>query len=202
MFEFFIALFGGSYYLTKGFLSSSEKNKNDEWNSQSQNTHETLKATLAEEREIVEGLKNPEERWAFLDSISEELSEIYGDSWRDEYNDINTNYISFLTNPLGIAFHVLLSKKYKVPRMFSDRYALDGLGELGMQRVIKACSIIEKNIQQRHPSLKILFVPGVNMLSKGGRTEYYTKLEQGHLYWEHNIPLRNYKWNPPIKRLW
>lgn len=203
MFDFFIALFGGAYWTgkfahEKSICNSYERNRKtaDEINLR-------LRATLPQELEIEQRLKNPQTRDEALEEISSELHEIYGNTWRDEFNDDSRfdKDIGFIYSPWGKAFHLLLSQQGKLPRMFSYNYSLGGLGEQRMNFVIQTCQIIERNIQKIYPELRIMFVPGAEF-GTSNPMKYYDELYMGELWWEHNIPPTNRNWNPPIRRIW
>lgn len=198
MFDVFGALIGGLYYAIKGIFSSKKYNDAIMRREKSDMIHKDLSATGDEEEAVRKLLR---EHTGF-ESIGDEMLELYGHKWRDiVLNCVNAN-CDFLTNPLGFAFHILLSKQYKVPRMFSKQYDLGGMTDEERKRVITACKIIEHNIQQKYSDLRILFVPGMKVSQNSSTAEFYDELYNGYLCWEHNIPMRNSKWNPDIRRLW
>lgn len=204
MFELLIALFGGIFYY--GMISSEkatekayEKNKKERYD-----FHKSVSLSEDEDamliRTFIHG--NFESQQSILNSISSELEEIYGENWIDNYPEGGSEYWSMrLREPWGIAYHILASKMHKLALFDSYRYSLSGgLGEKRGIYVIRACKIIERNMQERYPELKLWFVPA----QKPGTEplEYHDSIWLGSLCWEHMLPKVNKKWNPPIKRLW
>lgn len=197
-----IVLVGGIYWGYKYIdektnAEIAQKKEND-----AAEINKKINATLEGELFVKSLLKNEDTRWQTLDSISAELEDVYGVCWRKHFQDdakfeweISTIYASW-----GKAYHLLLSKRGKIPRMFSKTYPLAGGGEKTDQTV-RICKHIEKNIQTYYPELRMMFVPG-HGISSSYENEYYDDLCRGQLYWEHNIPPRNKKWNPNIRQLW
>lgn len=169
------------------------------------------KATWKQEMEILKGLKDANTRQELLNSISEELTEIYGESWKDEFEinseaDIESTYKDAYY-PYGAAFHILLSKQGNIPMTSSDYYDL-GVREFlisadahakKVDKLVKTCRIIEQNVQKEHWQLRMVFVPRAKITGnyKQGDSE---DLAFGKIYWEHCIPEGS--GNTATRRLW
>lgn len=198
-----IVLVGGIYWIYKYIDEKSNEEAFQRHENQAEKINEKLKATQDEELYVKSLLKNEDTRWKALESISADLTEIYGLGWKKYFqddSDFEGDY-SMIYSQWGKAYHLLLSKQGKIPKMFSDTYPLAGGGEKTNQ-TIRTCKNIEKNIQMYHPEVRIMFVPGSYFSITTHENEYYEDVCMGKLYWEHNIPLKNKKWNPNIRKLW
>lgn len=183
MLEFFIALFGGIYY---GYKYFNEKNKAEECNERRQAYR------------IIDGkIKNwsfeydlhpttEEKARAMVELVSNELQEVFGDKWRNLYNAYRFNSRAFeracgndgFGNLWNLAFEILLSKHGYVPYFRHDKYGIkfiiDGLDDgLREQCNLRACKIIEKNMQKKHPELNIRL--------------WESDVELNRIAWEHYI---------------
>lgn len=119
-----IVLVGGIYWGYKYIdektnVEIAQKKEND-----AEEINKKINATHEEELFVKSLLKNEDTRWQTLDSISTELEDVYGVCWKKLFQDdakfeweISTIYASW-----GKAYHLLLSKKGKIPRMFSKAY--------------------------------------------------------------------------------
>lgn len=205
MFDFLTALFGGIFYY--GDISSEkaiEKAREKEWNDMLE-LHYSISMTPEENSYMIKTFIEGDTciQKEILESLSDELTEVYGQNWRDFYPSGGSKYWSMeLREPWGLAYHILVAKKmHKLAFFASGSYNLSGgLGEERGTYVIKACKIIEKYMQEKYPDLKLWFVPGQKIGSNP--TEYHESLWLGELVWEHRLPRMTKKWNPPIKRLW
>lgn len=204
MFDFLTALFGGIFYYgevssEKAIERDYEKDKTERYN-----LHKELSLTDDENAKLIKTFIHGDRKiqLEMLEGISDELKEIYGENWRDNYPNGGSDYWSMeLREPWGIAYHILASKMHKLALFASFKYSLSGgLGEQRGIYVINACKIIERNMQEEYPELKLIFVPAV----KPGTDplEYHESLWLGSLWWEHMLPKTNKKYNPPVKRLW
>lgn len=198
-----IVLIGGAYWTYKFIDEKVDEEIAKKYSYNSAEINKKIMATRGEEDSIKYALKNIETRWQMLNSISDELREIYGIDWRKHFQEdskFESEY-SMIYFPWGKAYHLLLSKRGRIPCLFSSTYQLGGVGDERMNYIIKTCQCIERNIRIYYPELKIMFVPGKRTHVKDG-CEYYAQLNMGKLYWEHNIPHRNKQWNPEIRCLW
>lgn len=199
-----IVLVGGVYWIYKYIDEKTNEEIVQKHQDNASKINKKITASRSEEDFIKSALKNKETRWEMLNSISYELNEIYGDNWKKHFqNDsrFESEYM-MITSSWGKAYHLLLSKNGKIPNLFATSYQLGGVGNERMQYIIRTCKCIEKNIDAFTPGLKILFVPERKMIESGTDCGFYEDLYLGKLYWEHNIPPRNKKWNPQIKSLW
>lgn len=197
-----IVLVGGVYWCYKYIDEKINEELSQRKRDHADEVNQKIRATADEEALIKSLLKNEDTRWNTLDSIAMELEDVYGVYWRGYFQDdsrfewdFSTIYASW-----GKAYHLLLSKKGMIPRMFSDAYSLAGGGEKTNQ-TIKTCKYIERNIQEHHPGLRMMFVP-YHCFSRIYENEFNDEICIGKLYWEHNIPQRNKRWNPDIRQLW
>lgn len=198
-----IVLIGGVYWVYKYIDEKTNEEIAQRYRNNADEINKKITASADEEYSIKSSLKNEETRWEMLSSISCELNEIYGDTWRRYFQDdskFESEY-TMIGFPWGKAYHLLLSKRGKIPSLFAATYQLGGVDDKRMQCIIRTCRCIEKNIRVFYPDLNIVFVPGKRMSAKDG-CEFYDELSMGKLYWEHNIPHRNKNWNPEIRRLW
>lgn len=175
MFEIFIVLFGGIYYGCKAIHHHNRKRKEEKFDLDRKRINDLLRPSKKEINEIEYVLRDPVKRWELIDTIKEELMEIYGLSWKRELMHSAEGYgtWSIYEQPWGIAYNIILSKIGKVT---NSRYPLvDILRPYQRQRIIKMCQMIEKNIQTTYPELKIVFIPNPT-------SEYV-----GDLCWSHCI---------------
>ena len=156
------------------------------WNKMEQIDAE-IKLSSKESDYIANQIKSPDTRIVVLEEISDELEEIYGKNWREIFRNLPYRQTQTITldYDCGIAFHILCSKKGKLPKLFSDWYEMMGNEEV-REKKIKTCKIIEKNIQKVHPELEIVFMPGKKILPDKS-IRYYTELYRGKLKWKHTI---------------
>lgn len=174
-----IVLVGGIYWGYKYIdektnVEIAQKKEND-----AEEINKKINATHEEELFVKSLLKNEDTRWQTLDSISTELEDVYGVCWKKLFQDdakfeweISTIYASW-----GKAYHLLLSKKGKIPRMFSKAYPLAG-GVEKTDQTIRTCKHIEKNIQTYYPEIRMMFVPG-HSIASSQENEYYDDLCRG-----------------------
>lgn len=209
MFDFLTALFGGIFYFgeissEKAILKALEKERQEE-----REYHESISLTPDEDCELIrvfiENRDNTQRE--LLESISSELEEIYGENWRKNYPNGGSQYWnSGVREPWGIAFHILASKQHKLPYFSSMCYSLSGgLGPEKGAYVVKACEIIERNMQEKYPELRLWFKPAQKFkMSPNEPTKYEESIWLGQLIWEHIMvkPTKRIKDYPPIKRLW
>ena len=206
MFEFFIALFGGIFY---GGKYLNEKHRANVITGREKESREFQKPITASD-DIVNSVKEEfkNNRWLMLESISKELEVVYGDNWRNNsfflqpyiewYNGWGyTKYLngrSKFLNPWVVALHIYLSTQGLIPNG-TYGYEIHHMQESERQTIIRACMIIEKNIQSVAPDAKILCVPmnydrpHKNMMS---------------LEWKHSLPLSEWEINnnPHVTTLW
>lgn len=198
-----IILIGGVYWTYKFMDEKIDEEIAQKYENNANEINRKIRATQDEEQYIKNSLKSSETRWKMLDSISDDLEKIYGADWMMFFtNDSNfEGEYSMIYSSWGKAYHLLLSKIGKIPTIFSRTYQLGGVGDKRRHYIIEACRCIEKNIKIFYPDLRIMFVPG-SRICGGNKQEFYDEIYLGELYWEHNIPHRNKKWNPEIRRLW
>lgn len=158
MFEFFIALFGSLFYGGKLSKESSQKRRIERFDYQRDRIDELLRPSKKDISEIQYELGDPKRRWGLVETIMEELMEVYGMSWKKELMNSADGYgtWSIYEQPWGIVYNLLLAKRGKVT---NSSYSLRDIKDYQRQRVIKTCQMIERNIQNKYPELKILFVP-------------------------------------------
>lgn len=199
MFDFFASLFGSGFLLSKYMSDKRQTNAYNKKINNAKEINEMLNASLEQEETLKDMLlKNNDNN--ILESISSELTEIYGDDWKNHYQDLS-NFdceYSHIQYPWGVAFHILLAKQGLKPRMFSTYYDLMGNEDM-TNRKIKVCEIIECHIQSFYPDLQMIFVPGSHI---GKPDMFYTELYMGKIWWQHEMPIITNKWHPPVKRLW
>lgn len=205
MFEFLIALFGGFIYYG---LISSEKSieyNNKKKEKEDAKFRESILCSLDEDAEIIKSLikGDKSQQMETLDTISDELKEVFGEGWKKYYLGSSDDWSTmFVTEPWGMSYYILASKNGKLPA--AGGVSPYGLGH-NMQeerrwQVIKTFEIVERNMQKEHPEMRLVFVP--RMKEGTEPLEYYEEIGLGSLWWEHELPKRDKKWNPPIKRLW
>lgn len=205
MWSFVIAFIGIVYYGIRIALESGEKEANDRHLKNSKAIQDKITATLDEEMELREDMRNRGKREGkLLHHIESELAEIFGSGWRQEIYEYPFEETTCISQPWGIVFHLLLAKRGKVYVFNRDGYELDGMSDIQRKHVIKLCEIIERNIQINYPELRLIFHPGhfTEIDSRGLHTGYREELYMGKIEWEHNLPVRNKKYNPPTRRLW
>lgn len=163
MFEFFIALFGGLFYGVKGFNERCETNR-----------YKNLKETR---RQIDNIVTNPDfefkshpkgnkEAWEMLLSIQDDIEEIFGEEWKSlfsKYEYCPSHLYKLFGDGFcylwNLVFEVWLSNHGYIPGSrirydikFCIREAeLEGLDWKPIN--LKACKIIERNMQATHPDL-------------------------------------------------
>lgn len=175
MLEIFIVLFGCVFYGYKTINNNKKKRKDEKFNLERKRINDILRPSKNDIDEMEYILRDPVKRWELIDSIKEELMEIYGLSWKDELMNSSEGYDSWsiYEHPWGIAYNILLSK---IGRVTNSSYSLIGsLRPYQRQRIVKMCQIIERNIQTIYPELKIVFIPN-------STNEYV-----GELCWSHCI---------------
>lgn len=203
MFELLIALFGGIFYY--GVISSEKAIEYNDKKTEREKAkfRESISLTLEEARELnIEFLEGDRDyQMRVLESISEELTEVFGENWKEYYLG-SSRYCSTINvyEPWGMAYHILASKKGKLTGIVSSYSLGHNMQEERRRQVIKTFEIVERNMQKEHPEMRLVFVP--RMKEGTNPLEYYEEIGLGSLDWEHELPRRNKKWNPPIKRLW
>lgn len=206
MFDFLTALFGGIFYYGEISSEKAINRAREQEHRERMERHKNVSLTEEEQSELSNALfynEDAEVRKVLLESISDELEEVYGDNWRDNYYPLGGHkwHDSGVREPWGVAFHILASKKYKLPMFLSSSYELGfGLSDSRRQEAIRACKVIERNMQKRYPELRLWWVPRCIPNSKP--LQYFEELGGGSLVWEHMLSKLNKKYNPPIKRLW
>ena len=184
MLEFFIALFGGAYYGVK-YLNEKETSRQckkrdaEFWNIQNQ-----IKLPFSEHR--YDPPKTYEEFWIMADSISDDLKYIFGNEWRTEINfPLIYNYSSIcseceyrgmFSHWVQIVYEVWLAKKGFLRQLRSgfNIASIHGVSnEQNRGFALRACEMIEKNLQAAHPNLQL------RLRLKNG-TPY-------NLEWEHRV---------------
>lgn len=205
MFDFLTALFGGIFYFGEISSEKAIQKAYDKEREERRDYHESISLTTDEDialrRMFLDG--DCEAQKEMLDVVSDELKEIYGENWMDNYVLGTSRFWAEVRDPWGIAYHIWVSKTHvKLPHFHSSSYDLShGLGPIRGAYVLKACEIIERNMQKVYPELKLWFLPAIKASDKKC-AEFYEELWLGELIWEHQIPRRNPKWNPPLRRLW
>lgn len=199
MWDFFESLFGGAFWISKCVNEKHKKNVYENRRCKANAITNMIRAT-AEQEEYIKRELLSDSRFELLNSISSELSEVYGDNWSEYFMDISEFDIQYqhIEYPLGTAFHILLAKQGVKPRMFSTFYSLIG-NESITARKIKVCELIEKNIRKYHPELKMVFVPGNEFCPD---ETYHKELCNGKIWWEHEMTFSNSKYNTHVQRLW
>lgn len=200
MFEFFIALFGGGYWAAKLFADKSQSAYYDSWHEASQAKTETITAGQSLLDEIRMKLLHKTSRENLLNSIRDELIEVFGDAWKENFSFLADGEPPYWTmaNPWWVAHQIYLSKKRKIG-ILSYSFALAG-DEARRGIIIKTCQIIERNIQVAYPECKLVFVPAMKSCNKRTkRAIFWTELGMGKLQWKHKLPPDHVI---PIRYLW
>lgn len=152
MFEFFLALFGGGYYVTKFITESAKDRAADKQISDRRAYINQMKSKLVND-DLEISLKNDyfvsEHKDDILNELKNDLKYIYGDSWADKvqpYPKAPPGRTYYLKSDRRWIFYLLLSKRGLVP-------SLDYIGgyELGhlhnVKEEIRFCECIEKNLR-------------------------------------------------------
>ena len=201
MWSFFGFLIFGGYIAWKLIDDRATKEALDDFMNKEERINNDIKLSSSESDYIASQIKSFDTRIMVLEEISDELEEIYGENWREIFENLPYRQTQTLTldYDCGIAFHILCSKKGKLPKLFSDWYEMIGNEEV-REKKIKTCKIIEKNIQKVHPELEIVFMPGKKFLPDKS-IKYYTELYRGKLVWKHTILPWCDEWKV-IRKLW
>lgn len=201
MWSFFGFLIFGGYVAWKLIDDRATKEVYDNFRDRTERIANDIKLPSKESEYIEKQIKSPDTRIMVLEEISDELEELYGENWREIFGNLPYRQTQTITldYDCGVAFHILCSKKGKLPKLFSDWYKLMGNEEV-IDRKIKACKIIEKNIQKIHPELEMVFMPGKKVISNKN-VKFYTELYRGEIIWKHNIVPGCDEWKA-IRRLW
>lgn len=170
--------------------------------------NEKIEASFEEHKSVENSLRDMQTRNDVLLSIKKELYEVYGEKWLsvfdeydDEFVDVKGHDPFTLGFPYGNALYIILSKRAKIPWL--SAYSKWTFGGLRNEKyAIKTYEIVERNIQNTYPELRLVFVPRRKLSYDGKDAGWYDELHMGRLSWEHNLPRRDRNWNPPIKRLW
>lgn len=187
MFEFFIALFGGAYYGGKIAVEQQQHQKFEKWNDTRRDID--IKLGNFNRNEIFQTLEDSERRWNLLNIISEDLKEVFGDSWKEELNSCEfARQTDMRIQPWGIVYHIILSKKGAIDTLVG-RYNLDFVSEFQRNRIIKAGKVLERNIRKRYPQLSLVFCPQTDFVKRGRKVEvvHRPEIALGTLCWSHHI---------------
>lgn len=164
--SFFVALFGGAYYIGRYSLEKADKRSAEK----ERNFRNTLSGIITAPRSISEsGEKLFSDIDTAIQTIDDEIRDdirfIFGDEWKEIFKSFGRPaplrmdiYMDSFDNILNIAFRVWLSKRGYVNSTFRDCEKINpyfGIKGVPLSRrseiAIKACYILEKNIQQTHP---------------------------------------------------
>lgn len=180
MFDFFIALFGGLYYVGK---SSSEKSKTKDAAHRNK-TYDAVDATLRQYRNYPKTLADG---WVMLNEIQNELEDLFGVNWAEIYKNCSGGFLSTYPHPCenpnrtknprrccqwniwAIAYNIWLSKQGYISDVEYDINNPQNFGEIenyhwlqkypilnDTQKLLtKMYQMIELNIQNKHPDLKL-----------------------------------------------
>lgn len=168
MLSFFGGLFGGLYYAGRILNEKAEKKLYEKRRYDYQLIDDQIKYPIGNSSEY-EPPKNRDEFWIMAESISGDLKYIFGDRWRTEINyPLISNYPAIcmeyesrgiFTHPLQVVYEVWLSKKGKLSILRQRRFHLAGFVYANNEEtrgiVLRACEIIEKNLQEAHPELPL-----------------------------------------------
>lgn len=201
MWSFFGFLIFGGYIAWKLIDDRATKEAYNDFMDKTERIDNDIKLSSKESDYISNQIKSPDTRIMILEEISDELEEIYGENWREIFENLPYRQTQTITldYDCGVAFHIWCSKKGKLPKWFSDRYDLIGDEDI-VNKKIKVCQIIEKNMQTFHPELEIVFHPGKKIMPNKS-IKYYTELYRGELAWKHSILPGCDDWKA-IRRLW
>lgn len=181
MLDFFVALFGGAFWFTKIGHENSKISAHDRWSKKSRAINEKIKSDWSYDYRLRDNLKDADKRREFLITIGPALREVFGDSWRENFNDLSglKTSLSSIYNPWDVAIHIFLAKE--CGRIPQNCYEYDVPANREWREIVfKTCKIIERNIQKRYPEMRIVL-----------------DCRDGCLNWEHDVPPRN-----PTERLW
>jgi len=144
MFEFFIALFGGAYY---GGKYLKEKSDDIEYQKRADNSYEwSKKIDFMWSMEPFDKLDDPKERWDLLESMSDDLTYVFGENWREQLSAVKYEKRIWLNEqPWGLIYHIALSNIGKVD---GRHYRVEFLKEFQCMRAVRAAVIIEKNMKK------------------------------------------------------
>lgn len=166
MLEFFLALFGGTYYASKLSKERSEniafEKKSSEHIEFNRILGERVRASCSLEKEIEDIINNYDEIDAVYDMIADNLRVIFGENYRMDFiiSPFNTfTRTSFDVSNGYWAKQLLLSKRGKVGNYeYASGYPLGRESEVEVN--LKICRQIEKNLQAARTGLKLVLKPG------------------------------------------
>jgi len=167
MLEFFIALFGGTYYANK-FAKERSKNKAFEKKSSehiefNRMLGERVRASHNLEKEVEDIINNHDEIDAVYNMIADNLLCIFGENYRMDF--IISPFNTFTRTTFDIsngywAKQLILSKKGKAGNYeYTFGYPLGRESEVEVS--LKICRQIEKNLQDARTGLRLVLKPGV-----------------------------------------
>lgn len=177
MFEFFIALFGGLFYGGVHLKErQTEKQHKTEW--QHYDNWKNKLLSYGDVRRLYEDFDNDKIKHDLLDSIDEELKEVFGENWRNIYAPNCVNIRDYCIGSFGWSVkQILLSKMGKIEDV---AFTLRGLPDMYIRAAILTCKIIERNIQQIYPEIHMVFEYGyLDVWGAGNKKpnrKYFTEL--------------------------
>ena len=108
-----IILIGGIYWTYRVINEKTNEEVLERYRNNADEINNKIKATLDEEISIRKKLKDIGTRWIMLDSISDDLTKIYGSDWRtyfqddskveSEYSDKSGKYLDYLPKHIRLA---------------------------------------------------------------------------------------------------
>lgn len=212
--SFFVALFGGAYYIGRYSLEKADKRSAEK----ERNFRNTLSGIITAPRSISEsGEKLFSDIDTAIQTIDDEIRDdirfIFGDEWKEIFKSFGCPaplrmdiYMDSFDNILNIAFRVWLSKRGYVNSTFRDCEGINpyfGIKGVPLNRraeiAIKTCYILERNIQRTHPEnveyYTMFFhkVAGTNSIDwcydyYGGEKKYLWKKESNSVTFDFGIP--------------
>ena len=164
---FFAGLFGGLYYTGKILNERAENKLYEKRRNDYKSIADQIICPLGYDE--YKAPRTREAFWIMAESISEDLKYVFGENWRAEVNfPLILNYDlvcteqesrGMFTHPLQVVYEIWLSKKGKISWLRSRRFHLAGFVYANNEEtrgiVLRACEIIEKNLQEAHPELPL-----------------------------------------------
>lgn len=162
--SFFVALFGGAYYIGRYSYEKSELRSYDRWSQHARDIDKIITAPKSV-TDLVKRLFS--DRQTLQDTLLEmedDLIFIFGDNWYQYFKDfpldseLRMNAVDGFGNILNIAYMLWLSRRgyYKgelqtIPQI-NPYFGIHGVPDsMRADVAIKTCYIIERNIRRFHP---------------------------------------------------
>ena len=200
MFEFFGALIIGGFFLVKFVFGRIASGTSPSIEKRAKELEKKIR-NLEFQWSLESKLSSIDTRWELLNSIQDELCEIYGAEWKKLYDcDIYESSYDFW-QPWTKAFNILLAKN----GMISSRsywlnapFWMDGYEEEPL-KMIKTLRFMENHMHDNGVDIHILYIP-----HKSRDGEISTNFFKGMAVWDYDMkigPLIGIRC-PGIKRLW